>query len=90
MPNVAFEFASFCNRPYDVSKALPLGEAFASDFSWMCHVTCQFAPLLHCDLHESDMSRKERDAFRCTGAGIRESDTFVSDSIGISVRRVVF
>ena len=57
---------------------------------WPCHwgkllqvtfhgcVTCQFAPLLHCDLHENDMSRKKRDAFRCTGAGFRESDTFVS------------
>ena len=31
--------------------------------------------VLHCDLHESDMSRKKRDAFRCTGAGFRESDT---------------
>ena len=41
-------------------------------------VTCQFAPPLHCDLHESDMSRKKHDAFRCTGAGFRESDTFVS------------
>ena len=40
--------------------------------------TCQFAPLLQWDLHESDMSRKKRDAFRCTGAGFRESDTFVS------------
>ena len=27
-------------------------------------VTCQFAPLFHCDLHEKDMSRKQRDAFR--------------------------
>ena len=41
-------------------------------------VTCQFAPLSRCDLHENDMSRKKRDAFRCTGAGFRESDTFVS------------
>ena len=31
-------------------------------------VTCQFATLFHCDLHENDMSRKKRDAFRCTGA----------------------
>ena len=62
-------FATVCNRPCDVSMALPLGEAFASDFSWT---------LLHCDLHESDMSRKKRDALRCTGAGFRESDTFVS------------
>ena len=31
-------------------------------------VTCQFAPLFHCDLHDNDMSRKKRDAFRCTSA----------------------
>ena len=31
--------ATVCNRPYDVSMALPLREAFASDFSWMCHVS---------------------------------------------------
>ena len=31
-------------------------------------VTCQFATLFHCDLHENDMSRKKRDGFRCTGA----------------------
>ena len=31
-------------------------------------VPCQFATLFHCDLHENDMSRKKRDAFRCTGA----------------------
>ena len=31
-------------------------------------VTCQFAPLFHCDLHDNDMSRKKRDAFRCTQA----------------------
>ena len=30
-------------------------------------VTCQFAPLFHCDLHDHDMSRKKRDAIRCTG-----------------------
>ena len=35
-------------------------------------VTCQFAPLFHCDLHEKDMSRKQRDAFRCTGAAFGE------------------
>ena len=57
---------------------------------WPCHwgkllqvtfhgcVTCQLAPLLLCDLHESDMSRKKRDAFRCAGAGFRESDTVAS------------
>ena len=41
-------------------------------------VTCQFAPLFHCDLHESGMSCKKGDAFRCTGAGFRESETFAS------------
>ena len=49
LPDVVFEFATVCNRlqpsatvcnrPYDVSMALTLGEAFASDFSWMCHVS---------------------------------------------------
>ena len=29
-------------------------------------VTCQFAPLFHCDLHDNDMARKKRDACRCT------------------------
>ena len=29
-------------------------------------VTCQFAPLFHCDLHDTDMLRKKRDALRCT------------------------
>ena len=37
--DVVFEFATVCNRRYDVSMALPLGEAFASDFSWMWHVS---------------------------------------------------
>ena len=41
-------------------------------------VTCQFAPLFPCDLHKSGMSCKKGDAFRCTGAGFRESDTFAS------------
>ena len=41
-------------------------------------VTCQFAPLFHCDLHESALPCKKGDAFRCTGAGLRESDTFTS------------
>ena len=54
-------------------------------------VTCQFAPLLlHCDLHENDMSRKKRDAFRCTGAAFCEIRSFLRSSIGISVWRVVF
>ena len=53
-------------------------------------VTCQFAPLLHCDLHDQDMSRKKRDAFRCTGAAFCEIRRLLRSSIGISVWRVVF
>ena len=53
-------------------------------------VTCQFAPLFHCDLHENDMSRKRRDAFRCTGAAFCEIRRLLRSSIGISVWRVVF
>ena len=41
-------------------------------------VTCQYAPLFHCDLHKSGMSCKKGDAFRCAGAGFRESETFAS------------
>ena len=52
-------------------------------------VTCQFAPLFHCDLHDSDMSRKKRDAFRCTGAAFCEIRRLLRSSIGISVWRVV-
>ena len=51
-------------------------------------VTCQFAPLFHCDSHDNDMSRKKRDAFRCcTGAGVCEIRSLLRSSIGISVRR---
>ena len=53
-------------------------------------VTCQFAMLFHCDLHESDMSRKKRDAFCCTGAAFCEIRSLLRSSIGISVWRVVF
>ena len=53
-------------------------------------VTCQFAPLLHCDLHDNDMSRKQRDAFRCTGAAFCEIRSLLRSSIGISIWRVVF
>ena len=53
-------------------------------------VTCQFAPLFHCDLHDQDMSRKKRDAFRCTGAAFCEIRRLLRISIGISVWRVVF
>ena len=35
-------------------------------------VICEFAPLFHCDLRDNDMSRKKRDAFRCTGAAFYE------------------
>ena len=53
-------------------------------------VTCQFATLFHCDLHENDMSRKKRDAFRCAGAAFCEILSLLRSSIGISVWRVVF
>ena len=54
--------------------ALPLLEKV----TFRGRVTCQFAPLFYCDLHKSGMSCKKGDAFRCTGAGFRESDTFAS------------
>ena len=57
-------------------------------------VTCQFAPLFHCDLHKSGMSCKKGDAFRCTGAGFRESDTFASHlsalTLGFAVSELCF
>ena len=53
-------------------------------------VTCQFAPLFHCDLRDTDMSRKKRDALRCTGAAFCEIRRLLRSSIGISVWRVVF
>ena len=53
-------------------------------------VTCQFATLVHCDLRENDLSRKKRDAFRCTGAAFCEIRSLLRSSIGISVWRVVF
>ena len=53
-------------------------------------VTCQFATLVHCDLRENDMSRKKRDAFRCTGAAFCEIRSLLRSSIGISIWRVVF
>ena len=38
-------FVVVCRRRR-VSNLLPLGEAFASDFSWMCHVSvCAAIPL---------------------------------------------
>ena len=48
-------------------------------------VTRQFAPLFHCDLHENDMSRKKRDAFRGTGAAFCEIRSLLRSSIGIRV-----
>ena len=53
-------------------------------------VTCQFAPQIHCELRENDMSRKQRDAFRCTGVGVCGIRSLLRSSIGISVRRSVF
>ena len=53
-------------------------------------VTCQFAPLFHCDLRDMEMSRKKRDALRCTGAAFCEIRKLLRSSIGISVWRVVF
>ena len=53
-------------------------------------VTCQFASLFHCDLHDTDTSRKKRDAFRCTGAAFCGIRRLLRSSIGISVWRVVF
>ena len=53
-------------------------------------VTCQFAPLFHCDLRDTDMSRKKRDALRCTGAAFCEIRRLRRSSIGISAWRVVF
>ena len=53
-------------------------------------VTCQFAPLFHCDLHENERWRKKRDAFCCAGAAFCEICRLLRSSIGISVWRVVF
>ena len=53
-------------------------------------VTCELAPLIHCDLQEQDMSREKRDAFRCTGAAFCEIRRLLRSSIGISVWRVMF
>ena len=53
-------------------------------------VTCQFAPLFHCDLLDQDMSREKRDAFRWTGAAFCEIGRLLRCSIGISVWRAVF
>ena len=53
-------------------------------------VTCQFAPLFHCDLHDNDMSHKKRDALGCTGAAFCEIRRLLRSSIRISVWRVVF
>ena len=95
LPDVVFEFATVCNRPQPFATVRMMS-------LWPCHwgkllqvtfrgcVTCQFAPLLHCDLHENDMSRKKRDAFRCTGAAFCEIRSLLRSAIGISVCRVVF
>ena len=73
--------AVFARRCFRVRNRPQLSATVRMMSLWPCHwgkllqvtfhgcVTCQFAPLLHCDLHESDMSRKKRDTFRCTGTG---------------------
>ena len=82
-PVVAFMFATVRNRPQPFASVrirslwhCRWGELKKVTFDGC--VTCQFAPLFHCDLHESGMSCKKGDAFRCTGAGFCESDTFAS------------
>ena len=56
-------------------------------------VACQFAPLFHCDLHDKDMSRKKRDAFRCAGAAfceilrLRAWCAFVAAMLVVNIRR---
>ena len=47
-------------------------------------VTCQFAPLFHCDLHDNGMSRKKRDAFRCTGAAFCEIRSLLRSVLGLA------
>ena len=42
-------------------------------------VTCQFATLFHCDLHENDMSRKKRDGFAA------QAQRFVRSSVCYAV-----
>ena len=66
-----------------VSNFLPLGKLLQVTLHG-CG-TCQFAPLFHCDLHDNDMSRKKRDAFRCTGPAFCEIRRLLRSSIGISV-----
>ena len=80
-------FVVVCRRRR-VSNLRPLGKLLQVTFHGC--VTCQFAPLLHCDLRDNDMSRKKRDAFRCTGAAFCEIRSLLRSSIGISVWRVVF
>ena len=80
-------FVVVCRRRR-VSNLLPLGKLL--QVTLRGRVACQFAPLFHCDLHDNDMSRKKRDAFRCTGAAFCEIRRLLRSSIGISVWRVVF
>ena len=47
-------------------------------------VTCEFATRVHCDLREKDMSRKKRDAFRCTGAAFREIRSLRRSPLGLA------
>ena len=79
---VSRRLSSSCRRRR-VSNSLPL--------TFHGCVTCQFAPLFHCDLRDDmEMSRKKRDAFRCTGAAFCEIRSLLRSAIGISVWRVVF
>ena len=92
----------FARRCFRVRDRLQPSTTVRMMSLWPCHwgkllqvtfhgcVTCQLAPLLHCDLRESDMLHKKRDAFRCTGAGFCEIGSLLRSSIGISVWRVVF
>ena len=47
-------------------------------------VTCQFAPQFHFDWHDTDMSRKKRDAFRCTGAAFCEIRSLLAVPLGLA------
>ena len=103
--SVVSMFATVRNRPQPSATVRNRSQPFATVRSRTlrrCHwgkllqvtfhgcVTCQFATLFHCDLHENDTSRKKRDAFRCTGAAFCEILSLLRSSIGISIWRVVF
>ena len=82
-PVVVFVFATVRNRPQPSASVRirllwPCRWGELQKVTFHGRVACQFAPLFHCDLHKSGMSCKKGDAFRCTAAGFRESDTFAS------------